>query len=223
MPLQATSGAASYDAFGGGAPAGGGATYIEDVFSTFLTTGASANITVVNGIDLSGKGGLVWQKTRTSAGANTLFDTVRGVNNYLISNATNAQATASNILPTFNSDGFVIGTDNNLTTSGENGVSWTFREQPKFFDVVTWSGDDASKVLSHNLGSTVGSIMVKSLVGSGDWKVWHRSLTAGNYIRLNTTAAQSSAGAATVFGNNTITVDPTSTQFTVGSNICAAC
>ena len=58
MPLQATSGAASYDAFGGGVPVV--PTYIEDVFSTYLYTGNSTNRSIVNDIDLSGKGGLVW-------------------------------------------------------------------------------------------------------------------------------------------------------------------
>ena len=216
MPLHATSGAASYDAFGGGAAAV--TNYIEDVFSTYLTTGASANITVVNGIDLSGKGGLVWQKTRTSVGANTLFDTVRGVNNYLFSNATNAQGSASNILPTFNNNGFVIGTDNNLTTSGENGVSWTFRKQPKFFDVVTYTGDgNAGLQINHALGSVPGCIIVKNTSNSGNnWCVYHRGFNGGvnpeqYFAFLNTTAAQA---AATVLWNDTA---PTSTNFTVGT------
>jgi len=57
MPLQATSGAASYDAFGGGVPVP--KNYIEDVFSTWIYAGNGATQTITNGIDLSGKGGLV--------------------------------------------------------------------------------------------------------------------------------------------------------------------
>jgi hypothetical protein len=214
MPLQATSGAATYDAFGGGAAAV--PQYIEDVFSTYLTTGASANITVVNGIDLSGKGGLVWQKTRTSAGFNTLFDTVRGVNKYLVSNATNAEASASNILPTFNNNGFVIGTDNNLTTSGENGVSWTFREQPKFFDVVTYTGSGSgTQTIAHNLGSVPGCIITKLVSGGdtsgvGGWGVYHRSTGASQVLELNSTAA--------VATDNWYTTAPTSSNFYVFGN-----
>jgi len=60
MPLQETSGAASYDAFGGGVAAV--PNYIEDVFSTYLYTGNGSTQTITNGIDLSGKGGLVWIK-----------------------------------------------------------------------------------------------------------------------------------------------------------------
>jgi hypothetical protein len=38
--------------------------YIEDVFSTWLYTGTGATQTITNGINLSGKGGLVWCKSR---------------------------------------------------------------------------------------------------------------------------------------------------------------
>ena len=57
MPLQATSGAASYDGFGGGVAVV--PTYIEDVFSTYLYTGTGAALTITNSIDLSTNGGLV--------------------------------------------------------------------------------------------------------------------------------------------------------------------
>jgi hypothetical protein len=49
MPLQATSGAASYDAFGGGAPAAA-PNYIEEVFSTWLYTGNGSSQEINNGI-----------------------------------------------------------------------------------------------------------------------------------------------------------------------------
>ena len=76
MPLQSTSGAASYDAFGGGVAAV--PKYIEDYFSTFLYKGTDATQTITNNIDLSTKGGLVWIKDRTSAANHYLFDTERG-------------------------------------------------------------------------------------------------------------------------------------------------
>ena len=38
-------------------------TYMDDVFSTFLYKGTSANQTVNNGIDLSGEGGMTWLKS----------------------------------------------------------------------------------------------------------------------------------------------------------------
>ena len=41
--------------------------YVEDVFSTWLYTGNGSTQTITNGIDLSGKGGLVWAKARSAA------------------------------------------------------------------------------------------------------------------------------------------------------------
>ena len=44
----------------------GESVYVEDVFSTYVYAGNStAGRAIVNGIDLSGEGGLVWIKDRT--------------------------------------------------------------------------------------------------------------------------------------------------------------
>ena len=199
--------------------------YIESCFSTWLYTGNGSTQTITNGIDLSTKGGLVWIKSRSNALSHSLIDTVRGQNKILFSNLTDAQATSDPAtgLTSFDTTGFSLGPSytNGTNSNGVTNASWTFRKQPKFFDVVTWSGNDTTKVISHSLGSVPGCIIVKSLLASGNWRVWHRGLTSGNYAVLNSTAAQTSTGAATVFGNNSTTVDPTSTGFTVGSTICA--
>jgi hypothetical protein len=66
--------------------------YVEDVFSTWLYTGIGGTQTITNGIDLAGKGGLVWIKNRLSTGTNhTLVDTVRGANQRIFTNLTNIQ------------------------------------------------------------------------------------------------------------------------------------
>ena len=43
---------------------GGEGEYVEDVFNTYLYTGTADSLTITNGIDLSGEGGLVWVKAR---------------------------------------------------------------------------------------------------------------------------------------------------------------
>jgi len=144
MPLQATSGAASYDAFGGGVPVV--PAYIEEVFSTYLYTGNGASgQSIVNGINLSTKGGLVWLKSRTTpsgSSSNNLYDTVRGASQLLISNSTDAQTTATRL--SFQTTGFNLTNEASSTNeSGVSYVSWTFREQPKFFDVVTFTSSSA--------------------------------------------------------------------------------
>ena len=46
--------------------------YVEDVFQTYLHAGTGATQTIANGIDLAGKGGLVWVKDRSVGNAPVL-------------------------------------------------------------------------------------------------------------------------------------------------------
>ena len=222
MPLQATSGAASQDAFGGNGVAVVPA-YIEDVFSTTLFTGTDTNPnTITNGIDLSTKGGLVWIKER-NAGNHSAWDTARGVKNLLIPNLTNENLNIPVTYPayptyglqSFNTTGFTLGKN----WEGENAasskiVSWTFRKQPKFFDIVTYTGTGVARTVAHNLGSVPGCIIVKRTDTAGfDWIVYHRSTGNTNRLLLNDTVP---AASGTSFWNDTT---PTSTVFTVGTNV----
>ena len=224
MPLQATSGAASYDAFGGGVAAA--PQYIEDVFSTWLYTGTSASQTITNGIDLAGKGGLVWVKTRAgdSNQSHVLVDSNRGWDVCLQSPRTEAQASISPSGLTPLSNGFsAVG--NSLSTfgmvnySGRTFTSWTFRKQPKFFDVVTYTGNGISgTAIPHNLGSVPGCIIIKRTDIAGDWFVYHRSYNGGvnpqQYTTyLNQTAAVAGPGSFSQFQA------PTATAFYPGSSV----
>ena len=210
MPLVQTRGAASAQGFGEFAQVTA-VNYIEDVFSTYLHTGTGAALTITNSIDLSTKGGLVWCKARSVGNHGRLFDTARGVQKAIYSSLTSGEATESTALTAFNADGFTLGSNDNINGSGATNVSWTFREQAKFFDVVTYTGDGTTKAISHNLGSTPGCIIVKSTSVADDWFVYHRSLSdnSGNpyFLKLNTTATPDTGGGA--FGT------PTSTTFTV--------
>ena len=215
MPLQATSGAASYDAFGGGVAAV--PQYIEDVFSTWLYTGNGSTQTITNGIDLAGKGGMVWIKGRNTSEQHNLFDTVRGVNNTF---QTEGTGVSGNIAPygvtAFGNSSFTV-TDYpsggyGINGTGQSVVSWTFRKQPKFFDVVTWTGSGANRTIAHNLGSVPGMIIVKRTDASADWQVYHRSLANTEYMVLNSTAAK--ATGATRWNSTT----PTSTVFSLGTD-----
>ena len=199
-----------------GEGAGGAApVYIEDVFSTWLYTGTGAAQTIVNGIDLSTKGGLVWSKARSTADSNYLCDTVRGRAYYLITNAALAQdgpSNSSSDITSFNSTGYSLGPDSqaNINTNAITFASWTFREQPKFFDIVTYSGSNSSQTISHNLGSTPGCIIIKKLdsnLFNAGWAVYHRSLSNPNnyYLTLNNTDAETNYGGAFISSVNSTT------------------
>lgn len=188
------------------------ATYIEDVFSNFLYTGNGSTQTINNGIDLAGKGGLVWVKSRDVASGHFLYDTSRGVNQYLASNTTAASANYNSSLTAFNSNGFTLGF--NLGNVDEKYASWTFRKQPKFFSCGTYTGDATLRQISHDLGVAPGFIVVKRTDSTGNWQCYHRSLGNAQLLRLNfTDAAISSVGSSGAWGET----DPTATNFTVGS------
>jgi hypothetical protein len=219
MPLQATSGAASYDAFGGGVAAV--PQYIEDVFSTWLYTGNGSTQTITNGIDLAGKGGLVWIKDRVGTYSHNLVDSARGTNNYLFSDLTSAQFDAGSLrVSSFNADGFSLGSGSNGTNRSGNGhASWTFRKQPKFFDVVTYTGNGAaSRAISHSLGSAPAMMIVKQTDGTRNWPVYHRSVPTGTGY-LNLTSAFATGSGNGVWGDSSYNnIAPTSTVFYVGSD-----
>ena len=90
-----------------GGAAAGEATYVDDVFSTFLYDGTGSTQSINNGIDLSGEGGLVWIKRRT-AGNHQLYDTERGATKSVNSNDSSPETTRSGGLTSFNSNGFTL-------------------------------------------------------------------------------------------------------------------
>ena len=207
------------------------ATYIDDVFSTFLytptqesPTNGSANLSINNSIDLT-EGGLVWLKNRGNGSKpHQLYDTERGIQKVLQTNANSAEGDYTGSgwtnygLQSFNNNGFTLGTN----ISGENWPnfemsSWTFRKAKGFFDVVTYTGNSTNRSIAHNLGSTPGVIIVKCLESSVNWQVWHRGLGNGinnqyDYaLKLNSSDGASS-GVSTIWYQN-----PTSTHFSVGT------
>ena len=212
MPLVQTRGAASAQGFGEFAvvtvP-----NYIEEVFSCFLYTGTGTSLTqrIASGLDMSTKGGMVWIKNRTEVTDHEIYDTARGERKYIRSNTTDAEFDSGANSVQYKTSGW----DAYAYVNEVNKVmaSWTFRKQPKFFDVVTYTGTGAVQNIAHNLGSAPGCIIVKTLsVPGNDWGVYHRGLGATYKLNLNATTA---AALSTGYWNNTT---PTSTQFTVATS-----
>jgi hypothetical protein len=212
MPLLETKGAASAQGFGliSGAAA---FNYIEDVFSTYLYTGNGSTQTITNGIDLSGKGGLVWLKSRNNTTNHLLADTITGIQKRLQSNLTAAQDNGAGVwVDSSLSNGFSLGFGTQVNGPSYNYVSWTFRKQSKFFDVVTYTGDGSNRTIAHSLGSVPGCIIVKRTDTTADWQVYHRSNANTEYMVLNSTAAKATG---TTRWNSTT---PTSTVFSLGTD-----
>ena len=201
----------------------GEALYVEDVFSTYLYTGNGSTQTITNGIDLSGEGGLVWIKSRSNATSNRLCDTERGATKLLSSNETSGETAVADTLTAFNSDGFTLGADTgnwgiNLNSTYSQ-TSWTFRKAPKFFDVVTYTGDGvAGRTVAHNLEVAPAFIIIKCTSTPTNWPTYHASDDGAGFGDENTNMYLNltlSTQAGSSFWNGTA---PTSTEFTVGSS-----
>jgi hypothetical protein len=192
--------------------AAGDAVFVEDVFSTSLYTGNGSSQTITNGVDLSGKGGLVWIKARSDTTDHYLHDSAR-------SWGTGGELSTNNTAPAGNAGYFNVAStgfslpSSTFNDSGTTYASWTFREQPKFFDVVTYTGTGSNRTIAHNLGSVPGCIIVKRLDSTSEWYVYHRALTSAAYgIELNNTGAQS---LDTTLWNSTA---PTNLVFSLGTS-----
>ncbi len=198
--------------------AGGGALYVEDVFSTYLYTGnGGTEQAIVNNVDLLNEGGLAWIKERANAGSesNQLFDTERGSTLVLHTEGTSGNSNYGTAFKSFNSDGFSV-QDSGYAVNDLNATyaSWTFRKAEKFFDVVTYTGNGvAGREIAHNLGSSPAFVMVKRTNTSNNWICWHSALTNTQYIQINATSEAFSDGG--IFWNSTT---PDASNLTLGSD-----
>ena len=189
--------------------------FIEDWFSTTLYTGTGASLDVTTGINLSAGDGMIWIKNRSSTASHTIFDTARGTVKYIKSDSTSSQVTSGTSLTSYNNDGFTVGTDSIVNTSGDEYVAYSFRKKRRFFDIVTWSGQESSpgtaRAIGHNLGVVPGCIIIKAYTTTNAWYIYHKSLTtpAEDYMDFTTAAEGTSSDA----WENTA---PTASQFTVG-------
>tara|TARA_B100000929_G_C15511743_1_gene421167 strand:+ start:44433 stop:45875 length:1443 start_codon:yes stop_codon:yes gene_type:complete len=184
---------------------------VSGVFSTALYNGTGSTNPVINGIDFLNKGGLTWFKRRDGAVSHYLMQPLAGNQDVLRSDTTDAKFTGNYTAP--QSDGFVINAinDQGINASGASYVAWSFRQAPKFFDIVQYTGDGTSgRQIAHDLGVAPGVVVVKRLDSSGDWRIYHRALGAPNYVEFDTGAVAASS--------NIYPQDPDDSHFYVGNS-----
>ena len=178
---------------------------------------------------------LVWIKSRSAAQSHTLFDSVRGVHNYLESDDTAIEATDVNSLLQFNKNGFLLGASAAVNTSGRTYVGWGWKAGAAFsndagtngatiasvgsvnqdagFSIVTYTGNGTSgATVSHGLSVAPSLILPKVTSRSGDnWHCYHSALGGTKGIILNVPNKETTDAG---FWNNT---NPSSSVFTLGT------
>ena len=115
----------------------------------------------------------------------------------------------------FTSSGFTLGfVSGDINWSPRSGISWSFRKQKGFFDVVTYTGNATNRLISHSLGSVPGMIMIKCLNVNEEWRVYHRDIGINQTLRLDATTAVAADSGVAIFNG----INPTATTISVGSH-----
>jgi len=174
----------------------------------------------------------VWIKNRDAAENHKLYDAVRGANKVIYSNLTNAEATVTQDVKSFDSDGYTLGTESAVNASGQDIVGWNWKmngagssnsdgsvtstvsvNSTAKMSIVKFAGTGANATVGHGLGVAPNVILIKNMDASQNWFVFHKGMydtDSSAYINLNTTDGKSQSN--NVFNGTA----PTSSVFTIG-------
>ena len=146
----------------------------------------------------------VWIKCRDDTHNHQLFDAVRGVHNRLRSDTDGTPTTSDESLKSFDSDGFTLGTQQNVNASANNDnsfVAWNWKAGTAFsndasstsvgtidssgstnqtagFSIVSWTGTGSAGTVAHNLGSVPKWYIIKNRSDANNWAIYHHKLNA---------------------------------------------
>ena len=217
-------------------------TTIDDpsaYFQTKLYTGTQNS----HAITLDGNSDLqpdwVWIKCRDDSHNHQVFDSVRGVHKRMRTDTTGAETTSDQSLKSFDSDGFTLGTEQNVNASASNDnsfVAWNWKAGTSFsndasatsvgtidstgsvsdtagFSIVSYTGTGSAGTVKHGLSTTPAVVLVKSRGGVYGWGMYHHKNTSApetDYLSINNSDATVDDA---VFWNDTA---PTSSVFSLG-------
>ena len=181
-------------------------------FNTVIYTGTGSSNAITG---LGFKPDLVWIKRRNGTADHKLIDSNRGVTKSIESNTNDAQATETNGLTAFGSDGFTVGSDAAYNNSSDTYVAWAWRcaggttatnsegnhdctlqaNAKAGFSIMTLANyTSASGVtLGHGLDTAPSFYMHKPLGNTKPWHVYHSGIGATKAMIWNTTASAATA------------------------------
>ena len=127
-------------------------------------------------INVGIKPDLVWIKSRSGATAyeHLLFDTVRGATKYIKSNSDAVEQTNSSTLSSFDSNGFTLGSDNEINKSAHTYVDWCWRAG----GAPTATNDNTSGAMDANSVSIDG-VLQSAYTPSGSPSVYPKKMSIG--------------------------------------------
>ena len=201
----------------------------SNYFNTVLYTG-NGSTQSITGVGFQPD--MLWGKNRSTITNHELTDVVRGINQRLKPNDTDADQTNTTTFTSFDSDGFTVGNNGDVNNNGSNQVVWSWLADntsgsantdgsisstvsvntTSGFSVGTFSGNATTgATVGHGLGVAPSMFIVKKTSGVGDWYVYHSGIGATKFIKLN----EESVATTNTLWNDTA---PTSTVFSMDNN-----
>ena len=212
-------------------------TQIDDPSAHFkvqLWTGNATNRSITfDDTDTNMQPDLIWLKNRDGTDWHDVTDALRGVTKSIYPYETDTEDTVADAVTAFGSDGFSIGTNNQVNkntdkyvsfcwkangtgssnTAGSINTTATSANTTAGISIVTYTGDEnSSATLGHGLNSVPSMIITKGRTYASSWATYHKAITADYWLQLCETDAK---GDVNTIWNDT---EPTSTLFTVGSS-----
>ena len=178
----------------------------------------------------------VWIKERDDAINHYCYDSVRGVDKRLQQNINNAESdTDTTWFRSFDTNGFTIGTEDNINDTGDNYVAWCWKaggsassnsngditssvsaNQTAGFSIVSYTGTGSQATVGHGLGVAPSVLIHKKRTTSAEaWSVFHQSVGITKRMILSSTEAETADASPQPDWNDVL---PTSSVFTIGTS-----
>ena len=197
-------------------------------FNTVLYTG-NASTRSITGVGFQPD--MVWTKSRGNSNNHNIYDAVRGATKRVYPNSTTGEATTSNTLTSFDSDGFSLGDQDNVNANGITMASWSWKvngagsantagtinstvsaNTTAGISIVTYTGNGSSgATVGHGLSTAPRIVLIKKRNSADPWSMLNVDFDLNKYLRLETDGALYSDA----LFNNTA---PDATKFTLDSD-----
>jgi len=200
----------------------------------FIGNAGTLAVTLDGSEDMSPN--LVITKPReTSSYGHKVWDTVRGVTDYLETNSNGAEGTGLSGLDSFDSNGFTLGSYAGANPSSAGVVAWCWKAGTSFsndasatgvgdidssgsvsqtagFSICIYSGSGTSgHTIKHGLNTAPKIIIIKKRSASDNWTMLNTNISLNTHLHLN----NNDAAVSDPMFNNTA---PTTSVFTVDSD-----
>ena len=210
----------------------------SEYFQVALYTGTGSTQSITNDGNSDLQPDWVWVKKRDAAESHALADTNRGTSATHFSDSNNQESSSSQVVNSFNSDGFQVGTEGVVNDNTNTYVAWQWKagggttstnsdgdinstvqvNSTAGFSIITDSpGNNTARTIGHGLGAKPDFIIRRARNRTEDWCVYHsafESTLPGGFQGLNTTAAYNDS-ATTLFTSVSNTTFGVGTDFGV--------